>query len=37
MQEATAPRHPSLIKLGKLANARKFDQLEDLWAEAVAA
>jgi transcription elongation factor GreA len=36
MQEASAPRFPSLIKLGKLANARKFDQLEDLWTEAVA-
>ncbi len=37
MQEASAPRYPSLIKLGKLANARKFDQLADLWAEAVEA
>jgi transcription elongation GreA/GreB family factor len=37
MQEASAPRFPSLIKLGKLANAKKFDQLEELWAEAIGA
>ncbi len=26
---------PSLIKLGKLANGRQFDKLEELWAEAL--
>jgi len=28
---------PSLIKLGKLANARKFDALEELWPQAIEA
>jgi transcription elongation factor GreA len=39
MQDAAASnasKPPSLIKLGKLANSKKFDQLEDLWPEAVA-
>jgi len=36
MQDASAPKPPSLIKLGKLANAKKFDQLEEHWPEAVA-
>ena len=35
MQDASSPKPPSLIKLGKLANAKKFDQLEELWPEAV--
>lgn len=35
MQDASAPKPPSLIKLGKLANSKKFDQLAELWPEAV--
>lgn len=35
MQDASAPKPPSLIKLGKLANTKKFDQLEEHWPEAV--
>ncbi len=34
MSEATAPG-PSLIKLGKLANAKKFDDLESIWIKAL--
>ncbi len=30
-----APEGPSLIKLGKLANAKEFDKLEALWMEAL--
>lgn len=36
MQDASAPRPPSLIKLGKLANSKQFDKLSELWPEAVA-
>ena len=36
MQDASDPKHTSLIKLGKLANTQKFDQLEEHWPEAVA-
>jgi len=36
MQEETAPKAPSLIKLGKLANTKQFEKLADLWPEAVA-
>lgn len=35
MQDASAPKPPSLIKLGKLANSRTFDKLEELWPDAV--
>ena len=36
MQDAAASKPPSLIKLGKLANTKKFDALEEHWPEAVA-
>jgi transcription elongation factor GreA len=36
MQDASAPRPPSLIKLGKLANTQAFDKLAELWPDAVA-
>lgn len=36
MQEAPAPKPPSLSKLGKLANSKTFDKLTELWPEAVA-
>ena len=36
MQDDAAAKPPSLIKLGKLANTKKFDQLADHWPEAVA-
>ena len=36
MQDAAASKPPSLIRLGKLANTKKFDQLEEYWPEAVA-
>ncbi|MEZ4388291.1 MAG: GreA/GreB family elongation factor [Candidatus Krumholzibacteriia bacterium] len=35
MQEASAPKPPSLIKLGKLANTKSFDKLEEHWPDAV--
>ncbi len=31
----TAPEGPSLIKLGKLANNKEFDKLENIWMEAL--
>lgn len=35
MQDASAPKPPSLIKLGKLANSKSFDKLEEAWPDAV--
>jgi len=34
--EESARKVPTLTKLGKLANAKKFEELEDLWTSAVA-
>jgi hypothetical protein len=32
----SAAKAPSLVKLGKLANSKQFDALEDAWPQAVA-
>ncbi len=36
MQDESAPKPPSLIKLGRLANFKQFDKLAELWPDAVA-